>query len=154
MAKVKASVTISTPAENVFTYIDEPANGMEFIPSVTDIRGIAGHGVGKRWGWTYKMMGVPFKGEAKFIEHIPNQRCVVNTTGGVISTWTWTLKDNTGGTNLQLEVEYIIPMPILGKMAERLVMRLNKGEAKLAMFNLKERLEWRSKFKSHTKEVK
>ncbi|MEE9399746.1 MAG: SRPBCC family protein [Dehalococcoidales bacterium] len=148
MAKVNASITISTPVENVFAYIDETANGMEFIPSITDIRGIAGHGVGKRWGWTYKMMGLPLKGEAKVIEHIPNQRYVINTTGGITSTWTWTFKDNTGETKLQLEVEYTIPVPILGKMAERLVMRRNQREAEFAMANLKEGLEWRSKFKS------
>ena len=125
----------------MFAYIDDTVNGMECVPSLTNVRGITGQGVGKRWRWTYKMMGLPLKGEAEVIEHIPNLRCVAKTTGGILSTWTWTFKANAGGTRLHLSIEYTIPVPVLGKVGERLVLRLNEREIALAIANLKEILE-------------
>ena len=46
MAKVERRFTINAPIEKVFSYITDPANEMEYIPSVIDIRDIAGKGVG------------------------------------------------------------------------------------------------------------
>ena len=138
MVKVEGSITINAPVEKVFAYIDDPANGMGCLPSLTDVRDITGQGVGKRWKWTYKMMGLPLEGEAEVIEHIPNQRCIAKTTGSILSTWTWTFKAKAGRTRLHLLVEYTIPVPVLGKVAEGLVLRLNEREFTFAMANLKE----------------
>ena len=141
MAKVEASITINTPIEKVFAYLDDPTNCMDFIPSMTEIRDVTGQGVGQKWGWTYKMMGLPLKGEAEVTEYIRNERCVVKTTGGIISTWALTFKRGSGETRLNLVVEYTIPVPVLGKLVEGLVLRLNQREAEFAVANLKERLE-------------
>jgi len=141
MAKVGASITINTLIEKVFAYLDDPTNCMDFIPSMTEIRDVTGQGVGQKWGWTYKMMGLPLKGEAEVTEYIPNKRCVVKTTGGILSTWTLTFNAKARRTRLNLAVEYAIPVPILGKVSERLVLRLNQREVEFAIANLKERLE-------------
>ena len=93
------------------------------------------------------MIGVHFKGEAEVTEEIPNKRYVFTTKGGIKSNWVWTLEEEDGGTRLQLVVEYAVPMPVLGRMAERVVIRLNHGEAKLAMYKLKENIEWVTQFK-------
>jgi len=37
--------------------------------------------------------------------------------------------------------EYTIPIPVLGKLAEALVLRQNEREADLAMANIKDRME-------------
>ena len=141
MAKVGASITINTLIEKVFAYLDDPTNCMDFIPSMTEIRDVTGQGVGQKWGWTYKMMGLPLKGEAEITEYIRNERCVVKTTGGIISTWALTFKRRGRETRLNLVVEYTIPVPVLGKLVEGLVLRLNQREAEFAVANLKERLE-------------
>ena len=141
MAKIERSITINAPVEKVFSYMIDPMNNLEWLPSVTDVRDVTGQGVGQRWGWTYKMMGLPLKGESELIEHIPNQRIVSKSTGGVVSTWTWTFKPEAGGTSLHLVVEYTIPVPVLGKFGERLVLSRNEREADLAMANIKDRME-------------
>lgn len=141
MAKVEGSITINAPIEKVFSYLDDPTNCMDFIPSMTEIRDITGQGVGQKWRWTYKMMGLPLQGEARVIEYIRNKRCVVKTTGGILSTWTLTFKRESGGIRLNLVVEYTIPVPVLGKLGEGLVFRLNQREAEYAIAILKERLE-------------
>ena len=141
MAKVERSIIINAPVEKVFSYISDPNSELESMPSITDIRDITGQGVGQRWGWSYKMAGVSLKGESEVIEYIPNQRLVHKSTGGIVSTWTYTFNPEDGGTRLNVVVEYTIPVPVLGKVGERLALRRTEREADLAMTNIKERLE-------------
>ena len=148
MAKIERSITISDTVDKVFAYITDLANEMEYIPSVTDVRNITGHRVGQRCGWTYKMMGIPLKGNAEVTEYMPNQRYVLKTNGGILSTWTWTFKAESHKTRLNVVVEYRIPVPVLGKLGDAIVQQLNEREADLAMANIKERMEWRTQFKT------
>ena len=141
MAKVERSIHINAPVEKVFSFIGDPKNELESIPSITDIRDIKGEGVGQKWSWSYKMVGISLKGESEVTEYIPNQRLVHKSKGGITSTWTYTFKSEGGGTRLNVTVEYIIPVPVLGKVGERLVLQRTEREADLAMTNIKERLE-------------
>ena len=141
MAKVERSITVNTRVEKVYSYLRYPENQLEWLPSVTDIQDVHGYGVGQRFRWSYKMMGLSLNGVGEVIEDIPNQRCVIKTTGGILSTWTWTFEPEAGGTHLNLVVEYTIPVPVLGKVGEWLVLRQNEREADLAMANLKDKLE-------------
>ena len=141
MATVERNITINAPIEKVFTYIANPKNELETVPSITDIRDIIGQGVGQRYSWTYKMMGISLKGESEVIEYVPNERYVTKSTGSIISTWTWTVKPEGDGTQLNLVIEYTIPVPVLGKVGEWLVLRQNEREADLSMATLKDRLE-------------
>ena len=141
MVKVERSIAINAPVEKVFSYISDPNSGLESMPSITDIRDITGEGVGQKWSWSYKMVGISLKGESEVIEHIPNQRLVHKSKGGIESTWTYTFNPENGGTRLNIVVEYTIPMPVLGKVGERMVLHRTEREADLAMTNIKERLE-------------
>jgi uncharacterized membrane protein len=141
MARVERSITIDAPVEKVFSYLTDLNNQLEWVPSMTDVRGITGQEVGQKFGWTYKFMGIPFKGESEIIERVPNQRSVVKSKGGIDSTWTWTFRPENDQTVVNMVVEYTIPVPVLGKVGERLVLRQNEREADLAMANIKERLE-------------
>ena len=87
------------------------------------------------------MVGVRLEGETTVTEHIPNERRVIQTKGGVISTWTFTLKPHDGGTKLKMDIDYTIPIPVLGKLAEKLVLRRNEREADLAMASIKDKME-------------
>ena len=141
MAKVERSITVNASVDKVFAYITDPKNEMEWLPSNTDVRDITGQGVGQKWGYTFKMMGLPFKGEDEVLEYTPNQRYVTKSTGGIRSTWTWTFKSEDGGTKLNIIVEYTIPVPVLGKVGERLALGQIEREADLAAANIKARLE-------------
>jgi hypothetical protein len=67
----------------------------------------------------------------------------VRSKGGIVSTWTWTFEECECdvGTELTLVVDYTVPVPVLGRLAEALILRQNEREADLAMANLKGRLE-------------
>ena len=141
MAKVERTITINAPVEKVFSYISDPNNELETIPSITDIRNIQGEGAGKTYDWTYKMLGIPLRGKSETVEYKPNERYVSKSSGGIVSTWTYSFKAEAGGTQMNLVVEYTIPVPVLGKFADRLVLRQTGREADLAMANIKDRLE-------------
>ena len=141
MAKVERGISIKVPVEKAFSYITDPKNELEWLPSMTDVRDLIGLGVGQSWGWTYKMLGLSLKGKTEVTEFASNKRYVYKSSGGITSTWTYTFKPEAGGTRLNLAVEYTIPIPVLGKVAERLVLAQNEREADLAVANIKARLE-------------
>jgi uncharacterized membrane protein len=141
MAKVERSITINAPAEKLFDYIDDPMNQLEWLPSIMEITDVSGSGIGQQHRWTYKMAGVLLKGETKITEHIPNERIVSQSKGGVTSTWIFNFKTHEGGTMMELDIEYTIPIPVIGKLAEKIVLKRNEREADLAMVNIKENVE-------------
>jgi uncharacterized membrane protein len=141
MAKVERSITINAPVEKVFKYIEDPINTPEWLPSIMEITDVSGSGVGQHHRWTYKMAGILLKGETKTTEHIPNERIVSQSKGGATSTWIFNFKTQEGGTIMELDLEYTIPIPVLGKLAEKIVLKRNEREVDLAMTNVKENME-------------
>ena len=141
MAKVERSITINAPVEKVFKYIEDPMNTPDWLPSAMESTDVSGSGVGKHYRYSYKMAGVLLKGETTVTEYIPNERIVSQIKGGVTSTWIQSFKTQDGGTIMELDIEYTIPIPVLGKLAEKIVLKRNEREADLAMANLKEKME-------------
>lgn len=144
MPKLERSIVINAPVEKVFGYIDDPTHTPEWIPGMIEVMDVTGQGAGKRFRWAYKLAGLRFQGESTWTEYIPNKRIVDQSRGGIVSTWTYAFAPEGGGTRLSLMVEYTVPMPVLGKLAEALVRRQNEREADLAMANLKAILEART----------
>ncbi len=141
MAKVERSMTINAPVEKVFAYIDDPMNELEWFPGLMEIRDATGKGVSARSRFVYKMIGIRLEGESTVTEHIPNERIVTQSKGGIISTWTWTFKPENGRTRLTVVVDYTIPIPVLGKVAEAVVLKWTEREADMATANIKARME-------------
>ena len=143
MARVERTITINAPVEKVFDYVSDATNGPEFIPSQVETEYVTRtqEGVGSRYRWVYKLLGIRFEGESICAEYVPNERIVSETKSGILSTWTYTFEPEDGGTKLTLAVDYTIPVPVLGKFAEALVLRQNEREADLGMANLKAIME-------------
>ena len=142
MAKVEKTITINAPVEKVFDYIDQPTNLPEIWPSLMEIKDVQTLPNGGHTDrWVYKMAGMRFEGTTEGIEHVTNQRIVSKTKGGVKSTQTWVFQPEAGGTKVTFEVEYNIPIPVLGKLAEAIVVKMNEREGDSILANLKTRME-------------
>ena len=141
MPKLNNSININAPVEKVFAYVTDPLTTPEWLVGATEVTDVTGSGVGQHYHWKYNMLGVPLRGESTVNEYVPNERRVVQTKGGATSTWTLTLAPHEGGTKLDLELDYTIPVPVLGKLAEQLVLKRNQREADLSMENIKQRME-------------
>ena len=55
--------------------------------------------------------------------------------------WNWNFIPQGNDTKLDLFVEYTVPMPVLGKLAEKIVLKQNEREADLAIANIKAKME-------------
>jgi len=141
MPKLNNSININAPVEKVFAYLSDPRNTTEWFVGMTEVTDVSGSGVGQHSRWTYTMIGIPFHGDSKLTEHVPNQRLVFEQEGGITSTMTFTFTPHEGGTKLGLDIDYTIPVPVLGKMAEKVVFKRNQREAQMSMENIKERSE-------------
>jgi uncharacterized membrane protein len=141
MPKLNNSVNISAPVERVFAYVSDPTNLPEWMGSLSEVTDVTGSGVGQHYNWKYNMVGIPLRGDSTIIELVPNERLATESKSGVENTFTFTFTPNESGTKLDLEVDYNIPVPVLGKLAEQLVLKRNRREAEMWVENLKERLE-------------
>lgn len=143
MAKLERSITINAPVEKVFAYIEDPMSQLEWLPGMQEVTDITAteEGVGTHFRWVYKMAGKNFAGESTITAHVPNQSRVIESKGGINSTWAWTFEPQDGGTKLNLVLEYTVPIPVLGKLAEAVILKQNEREADKAMGLIKAKLE-------------
>jgi len=142
MTKTAKTINIKAPVEKVFDYISEPTNLPEIWPSLVEVKDVQKlPSGGTRNRWVYKMAGILLKGTSEETEYVPNQRLVSKTKGGVESTQTWMFQPEAGGTKVTFEVEYTVPIPVLGKLAEAIIVKMNEHEGEVILANLKARME-------------
>ncbi len=141
MARVCRNMYIRAPVDDIFSYMSDPSNQPEWLPSAIEVHDIRGEGVGQCYGWTYKMSGITFKGQAYVTGYIPNQQLAYITTGGISSSWSWTYTPESGLTKVAVSIDYVVPVPALGTAGEKILMRQNEKEADLAIKKLKEIME-------------
>jgi uncharacterized membrane protein len=89
----------------------------------------------------FPLPGVRFEGASETIEAITNQRAVTKSTKGIQTTFVWTYQPEDDGTKMTMEVEYVVPIPLLGKLAEAFIVKQNEHEAEAMLANLKARME-------------
>ena len=141
MIKLKKTIIISAPVKEIFNYISELENLTEIWPSLMQVKDIQQlPGGGNSFRFVYMMAGILIEGTGN-IESTPNRRIIIQTTGGIQSTQIWTLELEANGTRATVEMEYNIPVPILGKLIEAVVVDMNDREGDLVMANLKVRME-------------
>ncbi len=104
---------------------------------ITDVQSLPNGGYSARW--VYKMAGMRFQGEGEYTAVVPNSWLVIKTKGGISSTITWTFRSIRNRTRVTLTIEYKVPIPLLGKLAEAIVVKMNDQEADLIMHNLQVR---------------
>ena len=142
MNTLKKSIIVNVPVEEVFQYLENPASILEYWPSMIDIRDIqplpnGGH----KSHWTHKMAGMRIEGISEDLEYIPREKIVTKATGGNDALITLTLEPADSGTRVEWMFEYTIPLPVIGRLAEAVIVKLNEQELNLMLINVKTRLE-------------
>src|SRR4030043_927416 len=143
MPKIERSVTINAPVKKIFDYIADPKLQVEWLPGMIEVKDIkqTEQGVGSTYKFAYKVAGMRFEGEDIVEEYIPNKKMVTRSKGGIESSWTWNFEPYNDGTKVEVIVEYKVPIPVLGKIAEALVHKQNEREADHALANIKDKME-------------
>lgn len=140
MAQIDKAVTVNAPIEKIFAYIDDPNNLPEFWPSLMEIKDIQPlrHG-GYSTRWVYKMLGMRFKGTSECTQNFPYQLIASETKGNIKSTIVWTFRSLGEKTKVTLTIKYDIPIPLLGRLAEAIIVRMNEQEGDAIMAYLRAR---------------
>lgn len=142
MVKTTKSIKVNAPADKIFTYIQIPENLLEIWPSMIEVKDIESlPNGGHKYGWVYKMAGMHFEGISEDTEIVVNQRAVSVSKGGIDSEITWEFQQENGDTNVSLTAEYTVPIPLLGKLAEAAIVKINENEGDAILANLKTRME-------------
>jgi uncharacterized membrane protein len=141
MIQHRDSIIINAPPSEVFAYVNDPRALCEWTVSMSETRNIIGFGEGQQYEWSFKLVGVPLRGQAVVVDYVQNQRAVHQGIGMFEILWTNRVEPDNGGTKLTMELEYAIPLPVLGKVAEHLLVRRNERNLQSALLNLKEKLE-------------
>ena len=141
MASWKDSILIHAAPNDVFAYVDDPTELPTWLPAMIEVRNVVGTGLGQQYEYTYKMGGLQLRGQSVVIEHVPNERGVHQVLGMISALWDYSVEPHPDGTVLNIEVEYTIPIPVLGRLAERLTIKQNAASFELALINVKDVME-------------
>lgn len=142
MARVERTTSIDAPVEKVFDYWSDPTNHLHLwlnIVHVTNVEQLPNGG--SRHRWTYSLGGMRLDGTVEDIEFVANQRIVSTIKGAIKSTFRTRFQPGDGGARVTTEVEYTVPIPLLGKLAVAFIIRGMEWEIDSALANLKARME-------------
>lgn len=141
MASWKDSILIHASPDDVFAYVDDPRELPTWLPSMIEVRNVIGTGLGQQYEYTYKMAGLLLRGQNIVIEHVPNERGLHQVIGMISALWHYSVEPHAEGTIFNIEVEYSIPIPVLGRLAEHLAVKQNAASFELALINVKDVME-------------
>lgn len=138
MATLERTITVQASPEHVFRFVDDPHHLMAVLPGLLDVCNVQRlPNNGRRFKWTYKMAGVHFEGFCETTDYLFGQREVSQTHGGITSTIAWTLRPTSEGTQVNLNVDYKVPPPLIGRLTEEFIIHHNEQQAECLLKNLK-----------------
>jgi ligand-binding SRPBCC domain-containing protein len=143
MHKIRKTIEVKAPVQRVYDFLNEPTNLLSIWPNLVSVSNVVARAGGAHdFDWVYKMAGVQLKGHAAMEEAQPAKLSRFRNEGAVPSTFLWTYSGLDGsGTQLTLEVEYMMPGSVLGKIAEAIVARINDRDMDVLLANLKDVME-------------
>lgn len=141
MASWKDSILIRASPDDVFAYVDDPEELPTWLPSMVEVHNVIGTGYGQQYEYTYKMAGFLLRGQSVVIEHSPNERGLHQVIGMITAFWEYSVEPHAEGTVLNIEAEYTVPIPVLGRLVERLAVKQNAAALELALINVKDVME-------------
>ena len=144
MIELKRSIVIAATPEEVFDLVDDTANLPQVWRNLSNIRDLkrlpnGGHS----FRFDYTMAGISIQGASADLEHDRPRRIVTRTTGGVNSTITWEFRPLADGkeTELCLGGAYEVPVPLVGRLAEVIVAKVNETDIVYVLNYVKLKLE-------------
>ena len=143
MRTIKRSIDINAPVERLFEFITTPQNLPLVWPSMVDVSNVERKADGgHNFDWIYKMAGIKFHGHARTVKVDLNAYSEVRNDTGIPSTFKWTFTGTSAGSSkLLVEATYELPTPVLGKIAEAVLAKVNEHEMDTLLANLKATLE-------------
>jgi uncharacterized membrane protein len=142
VARVERAIVINAPVEQIFAFVSDPANLPSVWPALEQTTNVTPEANGgSSSDYVYTMGGMRFSGHTESVEFVPNARIVTRSKSGIENTLTWSFMPEGDGTRVTFLAEYTVPVPLLGKLAEVLLVRQNEQQGETVLANLKAKME-------------
>ena len=127
MVKVKTSVVINRPVEDVFKFMDDPNNNAQWQTGLVESKQTSegARGVGSTFLSANQFLGKRLEFTVEITEYEPNRRVGFNTSGPFPFSDTTSFEAVEGGTRVELEAEgdvsgiFKVAEPIVARTAQR-----------------------------------
>ena len=141
MISYENSILIQAPTSEVFAYVGDLRRLPDWLTGLVEVCDVIGTGKGQQADWTFKMSGMLLHGLTVVVDSVSNERSEHQIIGMLTATAKFTLEPHDNGTKLSTRMEYTIPVPVLGRLAEHLTVRRMERDLGASLLNLKEMLE-------------
>lgn len=142
MRTITRSIDIGASARAVYEFITEPANLPQVWPSLVAVSNVERAADGwHSFDWIYKMGGMQLRGHARTVRAERDAFVEVDNDHGVPSHFRWRCEPRGAGTRVVLEVQYVVPAMVIGRLAEPIVAKMNEREMELLLANIKTAIE-------------
>lgn len=144
MARFESSVTIDAPVEEVFEFAKDIGKLWTCWPGVA-VRDVVltPDGVGSHAHWFERLLFLHREGRVEFTEVVPHQRIVATSSTTSVFTFTFTPRED-GRTDLSYIEEWSWDVPVVGRPAEQMAVRMGAGFVRQWQANLKAAVEGRA----------
>jgi uncharacterized membrane protein len=141
MSGLETSIVIRAPVDKVYAYWALPEHVFSWpnVVHITDVQRLPNGGASYRW--TYSLGGMRLDGTVEDVELVSNERHARKIGGAIDVMLIARFQPEEEGTRVTLEVNYRVPIPVLGKMAEAFILQGMEREINAMLANLKRALE-------------
>lgn len=144
MTVVEQSATIDAPVEDVYSHCESPDFLVDLAPSakkITDVESMPDGGTSLKC--VHEVRGQRFAEECELTWSEPDKQIVETSDSALLkTTTTYRFQPTDGATNFSITAELSVPIPLVGKAAEILLVRLLlESELEAMVANLKEAAE-------------
>lgn len=140
--RVTAEIDIDAPVDQVFSYVTDPQNQVNWVQAVSDIQDVSGSpGVGQRYTASAHFLGKRFMQTEEVTDFEPNTLYAWRTVKGPVhDVHHFQFEQNDGGTKITVELG-VQDLNFLGKLAEPLIVRSARRHQKHSLETLQDLLE-------------
>jgi uncharacterized membrane protein len=145
--RVRKSIEINAPLEDVFAYVADYRNAKDFLEGFTEFQAVTGQfsGLGARARASGKFWGVPVSTVLEISEFEENQCLVSRSVAGIRSSSAWGFQTTKKGVKVTFTAEYSVPGLMIGHLMERLIEKDVEANTRQSLINLKRIMERDSK---------
>jgi len=145
MASIYKETIINAHLDKIYDYVSQPINSLEFWPDLIEIKHLKllPDG-GYSYRWKYKILNIIFRGTGECISLVPRGWIITRNTGGIDCTITYTFRSLDYKTKVTLTVEYQVHVPVLGRLSEESIVKMNNQKVETVLNNLRKKFETES----------
>ncbi len=139
MSSLTKSIVINAPAAMVAILLDDPLRLPEWFVGITRVNpdGRFPSQIGSKNHITYRAAGINFETHLTTLEFSPNESRVFRLDGMINGINRWELSPNQKQTRLTVTYEYDVPSNVLGKLAMRVLEKINEHNVDVSLHNFK-----------------